>query len=180
MNSHRFFAQPYVRMVLFAWILPASMLIQDSLGGIPNFVCPTKKVALAGQPESTSYAAIAAAGYKRVINLRTATEGVDLEAERKAVTAAGLDYVGIPVRGAEPTEANVEEFVAAMRDKKFQPVFIHCASGNRAAALWAIHQVVNEGWDPAKALAEAEKAGLTSPKLKQFVSGYFAAHPAKH
>jgi protein tyrosine phosphatase (PTP) superfamily phosphohydrolase (DUF442 family) len=49
-----------------------------------------------------------------------------------------------------------------------QPAFIHCASGNRAAALWLVKRVEVDHWDVERASAEAAALGLTKPALKAF------------
>ncbi len=57
-----------------------------------------------------------------------------------------------------------------------QPAFIHCASGNRAAAMWMIKRVLVDKWDNDRALDEATQLGLTSPVLKTFALDYIQAH----
>lgn len=62
----------------------------------------------------------------------------------------------------------VERFLEAVTDPGNQPAFIHCASGNRAAALWLIKRVEVDKWDVDRATAEATALGLTNPALKTF------------
>ena len=45
---------------------------------------------------------------------------------------------------------------------------MHCASGNRAAALWMIKRIVVDKWDADRAGTEAAALGLTNPALKTF------------
>ena len=40
------------------------------------------------------------------------------------------------MNSASPDPAIVDQFIQAVTDPSAQPVFVHCASGNRAAALW--------------------------------------------
>jgi hypothetical protein len=58
-------------------------------------------------------------------------------------------------------------------------MFIHCASGNRAAAMWLIKRAVIDGWSIERATAEAEKLGLEHEQLKKFAADYVKAHQAK-
>jgi hypothetical protein len=62
----------------------------------------------------------------------------------------------------------VDGFLKAVTDKKNQPAFIHCASANRAAALWMVKRIVVDKWDAERAAAEAASLGLTNPALRTF------------
>ena len=62
----------------------------------------------------------------------------------------------------------VDNFIKAVTDKKNQPAFIHCASANRAAALWLVKRIVVDQWDVERASTEAAALGLTNPALKTF------------
>ena len=105
-----------------------------------------------------------AAGFTSVINLRRDGEpGVDIAASRRAAEAAGLNYVHVPVDGANPSAESVDAFLRAVTDTSNQPMYIHCGSANRVGAFWLIKRVVVDGWDVEKATREAEAIGLTSP-----------------
>ncbi len=109
-------------------------------------------------------------GYASVVNLRLASEaGAEIEAEAAAAKAANLNYVHLPFNAAAPDPMLVDNFLKALSDPKNQPAFIHCASANRAAALWMIKRVELDKWDVDRASAEAAALGLTSPALKTFV-----------
>ena len=53
---------------------------------------------------------------------------------------------------------------------------IHCASGNRAAAMWMIKRVLVDKWDNDRALEEAGQLGSMSPVMKAFALEYIEAH----
>ena len=57
-----------------------------------------------------------------------------------------------------------------------EPAFIHCAAGNRAAAMWMIKRLAVDHWDTDRAFQEATALGLTSPALKQFAIDYAQSH----
>ena len=116
-------------------------------------------------------------GYKTIINLRQASEaGAEVDAEAAAAKTEGVKYVHLPVNSASPDPAIVDQFLSAVGDPANQPVFVHCASGNRAAALWMIKRLVVDGWDADRASTEATALGLTSPALKTFAMDYAASH----
>ena len=62
----------------------------------------------------------------------------------------------------------VDNFLKAVTDKANQPAFIHCASANRAAALWMVKRIAVDKWDVERASTEAAGLGLTNPTLKAF------------
>jgi uncharacterized protein (TIGR01244 family) len=116
-------------------------------------------------------------GYASIINLRVATEaGADVDAEAAAAKAAGITFIHLPFNAASPDPDLVKNFLKAVTDPKNQPAFVHCASGNRAAALWMIKRMAVDKWDADRAGVEAAALGLTSPTLKTFALDYVQAH----
>ena len=70
----------------------------------------------------------------------------------------------------------VEKFIAEVTTPANQPVFVHCASANRASALWMIKRMLVDGWDAERAGTEAAALGLTNAALKTFALDYVASH----
>lgn len=151
--------------------------VKTTVPGVTNFAKVESTVACAGATTPAAMAEVKKLGYASVINLRQASEaGADIEAETAAAKAAGLNYVHLPLNGASPDPAVADRFVEAARDPRNQPMFVHCASGNRAAAMWMIKRMVVDGWDEERASTEAAGLGLTNPALKKFALDYAAAH----
>jgi uncharacterized protein (TIGR01244 family) len=142
---------------------------KESVPGIVNFAKVETTVACAGATTPAALVEVKRMGYASVINLRQATEpGADIEASAAAAKAAGLNYIHIPFNAASPDSAVVDNFIKAVTDKANQPAFIHCASANRAAALWMVKRIAVDKWDVERASTEAVALGLTSPTLKAF------------
>jgi uncharacterized protein (TIGR01244 family) len=140
-----------------------------SVPGIVNFSKVETTVACAGATTPAALAEVKKMGYNSVINLRTPGEaGSDLEAEAAAAKTAGINYVHLPFNAQAPDPALVDNFLKAINDKANQPAFIHCASANRAAALWMVKRIAVDKWTVDKATEEATALGLTSPALKAF------------
>jgi len=140
-----------------------------SIPGVVNFSKVETTVACAGATTPAALAGIKSMGYNSVINLRTVGEnGFDADAEAAAAKAAGITYVHLPFNAQSPDPALVDNFLKAINDPANQPAFIHCASANRAAALWMIKRIAVDKWDVDKAAEEATALGLTSPALKTF------------
>lgn len=150
---------------------------KSTLEGVTNFAQVETTVACAGAVKPAAVAGIKNLGFASIINLRLPTEqGADIDAEAAAAKVAGINFVHIPFNGAKPDPAVADEFLKAVTDSANTPAFIHCASGNRAAALWMIKRVLIDKWDNDRAIEEATALGMTSPALKQFALDYIQAH----
>lgn len=154
-----------------------SQVRKQTVPGITNFAQVETTVACAGAVTPASVAAIKKMGFGSIINLRLANEqGADVDAEAAAAKAAGINFVHLPLNGASPDPAVVDRFLKTVSESGNQPAFIHCASGNRAAAMWLIKRVLVDKWDNDRAIAEAADLGLTSQPLKTFALDYIQTH----
>ena len=142
---------------------------KETLPGVVNFARVETTIACAGATAPGAVSGLKRLGYSSIINLRQANEaGADIEAEAAAAKAAGITFVHLPFNAASPDPGVVDSFLTAVTEPANQPVFVHCASGNRAAALWMVKRIVVDKWDDDRAAAEATALGLTSGALKTF------------
>ena len=154
-----------------------AQVTKESVPGVTNFSRVETTIACAGATTPAAVAELKQMGYASIINLRQPTEaGADMDAEAAAAKAAGVTYVSLPFNGASPDPVVVERFLKAVTEPANQPVFLHCATANRAAALWMIKRMMVDGWDADRASSEATALGLTSSALKTFALEYAAAH----
>lgn len=170
---------PLLGLIVAIVLAPAlgAQVTKDSLPGVTNYAYVEMTVACAGATTPAAMAGVKRLGYKSVINLREATEeGADIDAEAAAAKAAGINFVHLPLNSQSPDPAVVPRFLKAVTDPANQPAFIHCASGNRAAALWAIKRVQIDHWSADRAMVEASELGLTHDSLKAFVLDYIETH----
>jgi uncharacterized protein (TIGR01244 family) len=150
---------------------------KSTVPGITNFAQVETTVACAGAVTPASVAGIKKMGFASIINLRLANEpGADIDGEAAAAKAAGIHFVHLPFNGGMPDPAVADRFLKTITESGTQPAFIHCASGNRAAALWLIKRVLIDQWDNDRALEEASQLGLTSSALKAFALDYIQSH----
>jgi uncharacterized protein (TIGR01244 family) len=146
-----------------------AQVTKETVPGITNFARVETTVACAGATTPAAIADVKRLGFKSVVNLRQANEaGADIDGEAAAAKAAGINFVHLPFNAQSPDPMLVERFLKAVTDAGNQPAFIHCASGNRAAALWLIKRVEVDKWDVERATTEATALGLTSSALKTF------------
>jgi uncharacterized protein (TIGR01244 family) len=136
---------------------------KKDLTGILNYSRIDTSTGFAGSPvgfggatQPTAMPLLKDEGFATVINLRLSSErGVDVEAARAAAEAAGLRYIHLPFDSKNLTPAVVDAFVTAFGNGENQPVYVHCGSATRVAALWMIGRVQADGWDSDAAEAEA-------------------------
>jgi uncharacterized protein (TIGR01244 family) len=166
-----------VSAVLLA--VSATLLAQakkETLEGVRNYTVVDATVGCAGATEVAAIPAIAAKGYKSIVNLRLETEaGANIAESRAAAEKAGVKFINLPLNATAPDMTVADAFIKAVTDPANQPVFIHCASANRAAALWMTKRLLVDKWDDAKALEEARLIGLTNAGLEKFAMDYVAA-----
>lgn len=154
-----------------------SQVKKSTIEGISNFAQVETTVACAGAVAPSAVAGIKKMGFASIINLRLDNEkGADIEAEAAAAKAAGINFVHLPLSGSAPDPAVADRFLKTITEPGNQPAFIHCASGNRAAAMWLIKRVLIDKWDNDRALEEAMQLGSISPVMKTFALDYIQAH----
>jgi uncharacterized protein (TIGR01244 family) len=157
-----------------AW---AQNVTKETLPGVTNFARLETTIACAGATTPQAVAGLKQMGYASIINLREASEaGANIDAEAAAAKTAGITFIHLPFNTASPNPAVVDSFLKAVTDSKNQPAFVHCASGNRAAAMWMIKRLQVDKWEAERAGAEAAALGLTNGALKTFAIQYAESH----
>jgi uncharacterized protein (TIGR01244 family) len=166
-----------VAVVGISVVSAQSQVKKSTIEGITNFAQVETTVACAGAVTPAAVAGIKKMGFGSIINLRLDNEkGADIDAEAAAAKAAGINFVHLPLSGSAPDPAVADRFLMVITEPGNQPAFIHCASGNRAAAMWLIKRVLIDKWDNDRALEEAGQLGSISPVMKTFALDYIQAH----
>ena len=154
-----------------------SQVKKSTVDGITSLAQVETTVACAGAVTPSAVAGIKKMGFASIINLRQDNEkGADIDAEAAAAKAAGINFVHLPLSGSMPDPAVADRFLKIITEPGNQPAFIHCASGNRAAAMWLIKRVLIDKWDNDRAWEEALQLGSISPVMKTFAFDYIQAH----
>ena len=154
-----------------------AQVTKDTVPGITNLARVETTVACAGAVTPSAVSEIKKMGFVSIINLRQPTEqGADIDGETAAAKTAGIKFYNIPFNNAAPDTAVVDKFLQTINQAGNQPAFIHCASGNRAAAMWFVKRVLVDKWDLDKAGAEAAGLGLSNATLKNFMLDYIKSH----
>jgi uncharacterized protein (TIGR01244 family) len=164
-------------VLLVAASASAQQVTQETVPGVTNFKRLDTTIACAGATTAQSVPEIKKMGYASIINLRLPSEdGADIDQEAAAAKSAGIRFIHIPFNGSSPDPAVADKFLAAVTARENQPAFVHCHSGNRAAALWMVKRLVVDKWDTDRAAEEAKALGLANAGLKQFAIDYAKTH----
>ena len=144
--------------------------IRSPLINLPNGRVPFDSTLTGGQPTFDQLKKASETGFKAVINLRTDGELPDPEQESTWVEGFGMKYFHIPVAGAEGlTLENTKLFAEVLSKTENYPLIVHCKSGNRVGALFALKAFHIDGKSKEESLLIGERAGLTSlaPAVKK-------------
>lgn len=157
---------PSIWCVAFASILAASCGGGDKVLDVRPFAAGDFRgstagpdVVIGGQPSEESLDVMAAHGFDTIVTVRA--EGEIAWDERAVVEASGLRFVRVPI--PNPVHEITDEQVSALADVLADGpgrVLLHCGSGNRAAALWAVWLVEYQGVDAEEAIEAARRAGM--------------------
>lgn len=133
---------------------------------LPNLKIPGESVYSCGQPSPGQLRALKEAGVRTIVDLRDPGE-IDWD-ERSEVEGLGMAYHRIPVTGpGDITEDNARRLGEITDADDARPVVVHCGSGNRVGALYALKAFHCDGCGAEEALEAGRAAGLA--QLEPFV-----------
>ena len=143
---------------------------------LPAACHPIEGVIACGLPSEKEIREAHAGGLRTVINLCPARE---LKFDEDAlVTSLGMRYEHIPVAGAQDlTRENALRLAQVLSDPASRPAVVHCASGNRVGALFALKAFFADGCDPDAAISAGRAAGLKAlePAVAAIIRGESAS-----
>lgn len=125
---------------------------------LPNGRLPEDGLVSGGQPSAEQLAAIRDAGFRTVVNLRADGEPGARAAE---IEAMGMSYVALPIDGTSALDEDNARAFARIIDTVERPAVIHCGSGNRVGALFALKAFYVDGATVDEAFEVGREAGLT-------------------
>ena len=169
----------FVRHIVLVALLAATPIVAHAaptVSGIPNFIQVNEHIFRGAQPEDGAWTQLAALGVKTVVDLRQVSEHSTTD-EARAVEAAGMRYVSIPMNGWETPRPELVAQVVAMLEAPGDTVFVHCKQGkDRTGTVVAAYRISHDGWANARALDEAESNGMHwfLRGMKRYISTYRA------
>jgi len=172
---------PYVslrRRAAILWVA-ASLSLAAGFGAqnpnLPNFQKVNDHVYRGAQPTDDGFKDLARIGIKVVVDLRLIGEHSQAN-EEKVVSALGMRYVSIPMKGmSTPKDDKVAAVLTLLNDTAAGPVFVHCRLGaDRTGMVIACYRISNDHWENQRALSEAKSYGMHffERAIKQYVMRY--------
>ena len=136
--------------------------------GIRGASAPLDGVYCSGQPSEEQFEQLAEAGVEKVISLRAPTED-GTGWEEATARRIGLDFVRIPVEGADGIDVENARRLAAEMESSGRPILVACGSSNRAGALLAMKAYHVDGKSAEDAMRIGADCGMKSlaPDVKQ-------------
>jgi protein tyrosine phosphatase (PTP) superfamily phosphohydrolase (DUF442 family) len=153
------------------------MTARDALACIHRVRIVDARLGTSGQPTEGQLAAIAAAGYRTVLNLALHDDPrYSLQDERASVERLGMRYVHIPVAFDAPTEADLLAFFDAMRAHRGEPLWVHCAANLRVSAFLGLWGVIVEGTPREAAFAPLHRVWQPDAVWSAFIDAMLERH----
>ena len=144
--------------------------------GIPSFHQVNDHIFRGAQPTEQGWDSLRKLGVRLVIDLRRENEDGNHSTaeESKAVQAAGMRYVNVPMNGiVAPQCADVAKVLDLLNGA--DPVFVHCKLGkDRTGTVIACYRISHDQWNSKKALDEAKTIGLhwVEVGMKNYISSF--------
>lgn len=139
---------------------------------IPNCCTPGDALCTGGRPRPRDLEDAKSKGVRKVINLCPHAEDPGYD-EPALVRQLGMEYVNIPVAGpTDLTRDNARRLADALEGGD-GGILVHCASGNRVGALFALKAHFLDGKPVEQALADGRAHGLKAmePTVRQLLGG---------
>ncbi|TJY59837.1 hypothetical protein E4T66_11675 [Sinimarinibacterium sp. CAU 1509] len=140
---------------------------------IPNFCTPGTGLCTGGHPKPEQLMEAKEKGVRKIVNLCPPGETPGYN-EGEIVKQLGMDYINIPIAGAADLSVeNAKALAAAVADTCCGPILVHCASGNRVGALFALKAHFVEGKSVEAAIEDGRAHGLKAmePVVRQLLGG---------
>jgi len=164
--------------VLVPALVPMLVWAADTTApGVPNFHQVNENIFRGGQPTVEGWSSLAKLGVKTIIDLRLEDEH-SAQAEQRAVEAAGMRYINVPMHGVvAPPDEKISKVLSLFDATSDGPVFVHCRRGaDRTGTVVACYRIAHDHWDNRQALQEAKSYGMswTQVGLKRYVLNFQA------
>ena len=140
--------------------------------GASNNVTHVENLYFSGQVDAESLHMARMQGVTTIVNARHPSE-MDWD-EKSVAEDLGLEYISIPISKKSDTfdPETIAQIDTVVGKRKGQKILMHCSSGNRVAAWYAIHLVDKQDMKNDDALDVARKNGLTREGMESRVRTY--------
>jgi uncharacterized protein (TIGR01244 family) len=158
-NTARVFTVFFILTLSFSNYALTSNSVMEKISA-KNIQQYSPQFIIGGQPNENDLLILSKSGIKTVINLRGEGEFNGFNEQAK-VEALGMNYIAVPINGAGGiNKENLALFTTAISNQEKK--FVHCASGNRVGAMFALDAHFNHDKNIEAAITTGKISGLTS------------------
>jgi protein tyrosine phosphatase (PTP) superfamily phosphohydrolase (DUF442 family) len=129
-----------------------------------------------GQPDAQELRTLKARGFGAVIYLAPPTVHDAVADEHKIVAAQGLEFINLPIRFDNPTDADFDAFAALLKSLGERKVLVHCQINLRASSMVFLYRAVVLKDDPRLAYEAVHKVWVPDDVWKRFIERQLARH----
>ncbi len=170
----------------YRYVLPSLSLLL-ALGGAhaqapqaaiaaPNVVQISPTLTSSGQPTAAALAALGAQGYQAVIYLAPPTVSDAVHDEALIVGRQGMVFVNLPIQFGNPTEQDVDTFIAVLAGLGKRRVLVHCQVNMRASSMVFLYRVLAGKEDPRLAYEAVSKVWVPDGAWKRLIQTELHKH----
>ena len=134
-----------------------------------NVTVHDTRLASSGAVTGDDLAALADAGFQRVVSLAGNDETAGPTDEAHQVAQLGMGFARIPVASASPTREDFERFAAAMRAEPDERTLVHCGSNRRASSFAMLYRGIYEDVPLADAKADLNAVWVPNETWTTFI-----------
>ena len=147
-----------------------------ALAEIINFRQYSATFASAGQPGPAQFAALADAGYQRVVYLAFTDNPKAVPNADQMVKALGMEYMHVPVDFDQPLAADFYAFADSMQRNPDKKTLLHCQVNFRASAFSFLYRVIHDQVPVAAAKADMNTVWQPNQVWRDFIFAMLAQH----
>lgn len=99
--------------------------------------------------------------------------------EKKMAKRYGMTFISIPMNASPipPRERHVNQVLLTLRDKQYQPIYVHCVLGrDRTSLIAGLYKIYFLGVPKSEAWAEMKESGFRTPWYLRGLKTYFDKH----
>lgn len=135
----------------------------------PNVVEISPRLVTSGQPSAASLGELGSQGFKAVIYLAPLSVPDAIRDEPLILERQRIEFINIPIRFNNPTEADFEQFSRTLQSFGDGKVLVHCQVNMRASSMVFLYRVLVAKESPDKAYESVSKVWSPDGPWKQLM-----------
>jgi protein tyrosine phosphatase (PTP) superfamily phosphohydrolase (DUF442 family) len=129
-----------------------------------------------GQPSEKMLQSLRLFGYEAVIFLVPSGIEGNVENEAAILKQQGIEFVHIPIKFDEPTEAHYTAFAAAMARLAKKKVLVHCEVNLRASSMVFLYRTIALKAEPSNTYESVSRVWVPRYAWKPYIEKMLAAN----